>query len=142
MNLRPRRRGETEINVVPLIDVMFMLVIFFVVSTTFERRSEISIRLPEASEEQAQPESRVVEVTVDADGRTWINGVALVNSQLRTIREALRGAARGLDAPPVVISADQEAAHQSVVRIMDAARQVGLVHITFATRISGDDDGG
>src|SRR5690606_16381509 len=135
MNLRPRRRSEAEINVVPLIDVMFMLVIFFVVSTTFERRSEISINLPEASEERADPVVEQVDVTVDAAGRVWVNGTALVNTQLATIRAALEDARRGLDDPAVIISADRNTTHQSVVRIMDAARQADLVHITFATRI-------
>jgi|SRR5690606_8990948 biopolymer transport protein ExbD len=139
MNLRPRRRSESEINVVPLIDVMFMLVIFFVVSTTFERRSEISINLPEASEERTDPAVQQVDVSVDASGRVWVNGVALVNTQVNTIREALKDARRGLDDPPVVISADRETTHQSVVRIMDAARQAGLVRITFATRIDEAD---
>jgi biopolymer transport protein ExbD len=133
MNLRPRNRDVFEINVIPLIDVMFMLVIFFVVSTTFEKYSKININLPRASEERPETELEKVDITVDARGNVYVGGQALVNTQVMTIREALRDAVHDLDDPTVVISADAEATHQSVVRVMDAARQIGLVKITFVT---------
>lgn len=133
MNLRPRNRDVFEINVIPLIDVMFMLVIFFVVSTTFEKYSKININLPRASEERPETELEKVDITVDARGNVYVGGQALVNTQVMTIREALRDAVHDLEDPTVVISADAEATHQSVVRVMDAARQIGLVKITFVT---------
>ena len=121
MNLRPQRRDDVDLNITPLIDVVFLLLIFFMVSTTFERESEISITLPEASEEYAETKLDTVEVAVDAEGRVFINEQMLVNSQLMTIREALRDAMYDMEEPPVVISADARATHQLVVRVMDAA---------------------
>lgn len=138
MNLRPRNRDVFEINVIPLIDVMFMLVIFFVVSTTFEKYSKININLPKASEERPETELEKVDIAVDARGNVFVGGQSLVNTQVMTIREALRDAVHDLKDPTVVISADADATHQSVVRVMDAARQIGLVKITFVTERTED----
>jgi len=134
MNLRPQRKDDVDINITPLIDVVFLMLIFFMVSTTFKRESEVNITLPEASEEYTEPKLDTVEVGVDAQGVVYVNGRKLINSQLLTVREALRDAALDLKDPPVIISADAQATHQSVIRIMDAARQLGLVRITFATQ--------
>jgi biopolymer transport protein ExbD len=139
MNLRPQRKDDVELNITPLIDVVFLLLIFFMVSTTFERESEINITLPEASEEYTDVKDDSVEIAVDAEGRVYVNEQSLVNSQLITIREAIRDALHDLDDPPVIISADAKATHQLVVRVMDAARQLGLVKITFATQEIEDD---
>ena len=133
MNLRPQRRDDVELNITPLIDVVFLLLIFFMVSTTFDRESEINITLPEASEEYTEVEIDKIEISIDAEGRIYVNEQVLLNSQLNTIREALRNAAYDLDEPQILISADAEATHQAVVRVMDAARQLDLVKITFAT---------
>ena len=135
MNLRSERKSETEINITPLIDVVFLLLIFFMVSTTFERESEIKITLPDASEEQVETKIDVITIRIDANERIYIDDQPLANSQISTIRDALRQHVRELDDPPVVIRADAEVSHQSVIRVMDAARQSGLVKITFATRI-------
>lgn len=134
MNLRPQRKDDVELNITPLIDVVFLLLIFFMVSTTFDRESEINITLPEASEEYTEIEPDAVYVEIDTEGRVFINEQPLVNTQLLTIREALRDAIIDLEAPPVIISADAKATHQMVIRVMDAARQLGLVKITFATQ--------
>jgi biopolymer transport protein ExbD len=134
MNLRPQRREDVDLNITPLIDVVFLLLIFFMVSTTFQRESEINITLPEASEEYTEPRPDAVEISVDAQGQVWVNNVRLINSSVGAIREALRDAARDSDNPPVVINADAQATHQVIVRVMDAARQLGLVRITFATQ--------
>ena len=134
MNFSSVRRDEVELNLTPLIDVVFLLLIFFMVSTTFEHESEINITLPEASEEYTEARPEAVTVAIDAQGRVFINNTSLLNTKLSTIREALRDAVYDLEAPPVIISADAEARHQLVIRTMDAARQLGLVKITFATR--------
>lgn len=139
MNLRPSKKGDVDLNITPLIDVVFLLLIFFMVSTTFDRSSEINITLPKASEEYKEHRTLSVNVAVDAQDRIFINGRLLVNSQLLTVREALRDAAQGLKEPQVIISADQNARYQSVVRIMDAARQLKLINITFATRRLDED---
>ena len=139
MNLRPQRKDDVELNITPLIDVVFLLLIFFMVSTTFERESEINITLPEASEEYTDTQLDKVEIAIDAEGRLFVNEQSLVNSQLGTIRDAIRNALFDLEDPQIIISADAKATHQLVVRVMDAARQLNLVKITFATQGIEDD---
>ncbi len=135
MNFQPRREEEVDVNLTPLIDVVFLLLIFFMVSTTFIRESEIELTLPEASEEVREDPLDTIEIAIDANGRYFVNGNALINTQLTTIRQALNEV-RPADAEPVVIiSADADASHQAVVTVMDAARQIGLTRITFPTRI-------
>ena len=134
MKLRPRRREDFELNITPLIDVVFLLLIFFMVSTTFEKQSQMKIVLPEASEEVTDKIPDSVTVEVDTQGRVFVNKKSLVNSQLITIREAIRDATHDMKAPRVIIRADANATHQSVIKIMDAARQLGLVKIMFATQ--------
>jgi len=139
MNLRSQRKDDVELNITPLIDVVFLLLIFFMVSTTFERESEINITLPEASEEYTDTQLDKVEIAIDAEGRLFVNEQSLVNSQLGTIRDAIRNALFDLEDPQIIISADAKATHQLVVRVMDAARQLDLVKITFATQGIEDD---
>ena len=134
MNFRSKRRDEVDLDITPLIDVVFLLLIFFMVSTTFEHNSEINITLPSSSKEVTQAIPDAVNVGLDAQGNVYINDKSLVNAQLETIKAALSDALVGLNEPPIIISADSNATHQSVVRVMDAARQLGLVKITFATQ--------
>ncbi len=134
MNFRPERRDDVDLDITPLIDVVFLLLIFFMVSTTFEHNSEINITLPSSSKEITQAKPDAVNVGLDSQGAVYINDKALVNAQIETIKSALSEALVGLDEPPIIISADANASHQSVVRVMDAARQLGLVKITFATQ--------
>ena len=135
MNFRPRREEEVDVNLTPLIDVVFLLLIFFMVSTTFTRESEIELTLPEASEEVRENPLDTIDIAIDARGRYFVNGNALINTQLGTVRQALNDV-RPADAEPVVIiSADANATHQAVVTVMDAARQVGMTRITFPTKI-------
>lgn len=134
MNFRPNRRDEVDLDITPLIDVVFLLLIFFMVSTTFEHNSEINITLPSSSKEITEAKPNAVNVGLDSEGNVYINDKALVNAQMETIKIALSDALVGLNEPPVIISADANASHQSVVRVMDAARQLGLVKITFATQ--------
>lgn len=134
MNLRPQRKDDVELNLTPLIDVVFLLLIFFMVSTTFKRTSELNITLPQASEEYTKAKPDAVKVAIDARGRVYVNDRQLANSQLYTIREAIRDASHDLKKPTIIINADANATHQMVVRVMDAARQLNLLKITFATR--------
>lgn len=140
MNLRPKPQEPADINLTPLIDVVFLLLIFFMVSTTFNRDSELSIELPSASA-QAQPrQPESIEVAIDAQGRFYVNGRQLLNTQSKTLRQALHTAAGDNESPPVIISADAKTPHQAVVQIMDAARELGFVRLTFATRLVPDSD--
>jgi biopolymer transport protein ExbD len=134
MNFRPRRKDDLDLNLTPLIDVVFLLLIFFMVSTTFEMKSEINIKLPEAAENRAEVVPDSIVVAIDANGRVFVDDNPLVNTQILTIREAIRHSSQNLDNPSIIINADANATHQSVVRVMDAARQLSLTRITFATR--------
>lgn len=133
MNLQQHKRDELDVNITPLIDIVFLLLIFFMVSTTFERESEIDITLPEATIDAGKEVSDVIEITIGADGTFFINGKRVVNNQVATLKQALLKVANGREDPPIIISADAKATHQSVVSVMDAARQLGFIHLSFAT---------
>ncbi len=139
MKLRHTRRETAEINLTPLIDVVFLLLIFFMVSTTFQREAELSIELPEASTEAQERKDEPIEVAIDAGGRYYVNGRALLNKQPKNLKQALKEAAGDRSSVLVVISADANTTHQSVVTVMDAARQLGLVRLTFAARLSTEE---
>ena len=135
MNLRPNRTTEElEINLTPLIDVVFLLLIFFMVSTTFTRESEVTVELPEASGEALETKPQVVEISIDAQGHYFINRHGVINTQLNTLKRAIKKAAAGSKEPQLIISADRKTPHEFVVRAMDAARQLNFTHLTFATR--------
>ncbi|MEJ2180494.1 MAG: biopolymer transporter ExbD [Gammaproteobacteria bacterium] len=133
MNLQQHRRDDLDVNITPLIDIVFLLLIFFMVSTTFERESEIDVTLPEAAIDAPQEQSEVIEITISSEGMFFINGKRVINKQVSTLKQALLKVANGREDPPIIISADANATHQAVVTVMDAARQLGFVHLSFAT---------
>lgn len=135
MNFRQPANRDLDINLTPLIDVVFLLLIFFMVSTTFVKESEIDLTLPQAAADLREDPGEHIQVSIDRDGQIFVNEQALVNVQLNTIRQALVGARGEIEDPVVVISADAAASHQRVVDVMDAARQAGLFRITFPTRL-------
>ncbi len=135
MNLKKPPHEEPEIILTPLIDVVFLLLIFFMVSTTFQRDSALTIELPEASSEASTEADSPVEISVDVQGRYYVNGVQLVNTQIDTLKQALRNAAADNEDARLVISADGKTPHQAVITVMDAARQLGILNLTFATRL-------
>lgn len=130
-----RRREDSGVDLTPLIDVVFLLLIFFMVSTTFIRETQLKIDLPEASGELQEIEEDIVEITVDRLGDYAVNDRLLVNNELATLLRALDEvlATRKPDVR-VIITADANAAHQSVVRAMDAAGKVGLSRISITTK--------
>jgi biopolymer transport protein ExbD len=132
---RGRRHEELEVNLVPLIDVLLVIIIFLVVSATFSRVSELQINLPTAEAAAPQDKPVVISVGVDAGGRYTVNNVALANGSVDAITMALRKAAGNGKEPTIVISADANATHQSVVNVMEASRQAGYTHITFETQV-------
>jgi biopolymer transport protein ExbD len=117
-----------------LIDVVFLLLIFFMVSTTFTKQSHLELNLPEAAGPQAEPESRSIEVLINADGSYSVDGRALINKKLATLKSALSEVSAGEYNRPLVITADATAQHQAVVRAMDAAGQLGFVRLSISTR--------
>jgi len=136
MRLKERHDDEVDINLTPLIDVVFLLLIFFMISTTFIHESRIKLNLPVAdakAQEKKRPDA--VEIAIDARGRYFINGRALVSQQPERLRAAMAKAAAGNKDPVIVIDADADTTHQSVVNVLDVARELGFLHITFATRI-------
>ena len=141
MKFYARHDEDLQINLTPLIDVVFLLLIFFMVSTTFEKESKLQIRLPEATAEAPRPDSeRIVEIQISESGQFAVRGPArreagvLVNANADALRAALREARGEHSDVIVVIRADREATHESVVRAMDAARRLNLLQVTFATR--------
>ncbi len=133
MNLRPRRDDTTDINLTPLIDVVFLLLIFFMVSTTFKDDARIQVQLPEAQGEEApQEEPSVLEVTIDREGFFYVNERQVVDRQIETLKKALAGAAGDNRELPVIIKADAATPHQAVMSVMDAASQLGLLRFSFA----------
>jgi biopolymer transport protein ExbD len=138
MMLRHDRRRDPELNITPLIDVVFLLLIFFMVSTTFDKQAELNIELPEASGKVTPTEQFKIEIGIDGDGRYFINQRPIKDDRLVTLKRALEVTLADHDQPKLIISADRKTPHEAVVRAMDAARQVGLTHLTFATRQSSE----
>jgi len=133
LNLRRTRTDEPEVNLTPLIDVVFILLIFFMVSTTFQRESEIKIELPEASSEPVEERKDSLEIVIDADGHYFIDDQQVVNTELETLKQAIQKSIGDQTDLPVVIRADRHTPYESVVRAMDATAKLGLVHMSLAT---------
>lgn len=123
-------------NIVNMVDVLLLLLIFFMITTTFTRKGELGITLPEASAEAAQGSDRQIEIFISAQGEYSVNDRALVNDQLATIKAALQEVSGGDATLPLVITADARTPHQAVVRAMDAAGQLGFAHLSLTTRQS------
>jgi biopolymer transport protein ExbD len=137
MNLRGLRfRDDPEINFIPLIDVLLVILIFLMVTTTYQRVAELQITLPEADAERVKQRPKEINVGIDAQGRYVVDKTAFTFSNVGALAEMLRNAAGDAKEPVVVINADANATHQSVIHVMEAARIAGLVHITFATQSS------
>lgn len=133
MNLRPRKDDSPDINLTPLIDVVFLLLIFFMVSTTFKDDARIQVQLPEAQGEEAPAEEpKVLEVIIDRDGRFYVNERRVVDRNAETLKKAIAGAVGDDREIPVVIKADAKSPHQAVMTVMDAASQLGLLRFSFA----------
>lgn len=131
---RGRHHEELEMNLIPLIDVLLVIIIFLIVSATFSRTSELQINLPTAQANVPQDKPLTIEVGVDAGGKYVVNGKGLVDSSVAGISVALQAAANGGKEPTIIINADAKSTHQSVVDVMEASRTAGYTHITFATQ--------
>ncbi|MEL0586261.1 MAG: biopolymer transporter ExbD [Candidatus Thiodiazotropha sp. (ex. Lucinoma kazani)] len=132
MNLRPNPRKSPEVDITPLIDVVFLLLIFFMVSTTFERESQIMIELPEATGEEIESEKHKLDITINISGTFFVNQLEVVNTEIDTLKQAISNAVGDKRDLPVVINADARTPHQSVMTAMDAASQLGLTKMTFS----------
>ena len=134
MNFRAGSRDEPEINLIPFIDVLLVVLIFLMLSTTYSKFTELQVNLPAADAQAPQPQSSEIIVAISKDGRYAINRRLLDGGGVELLAQALTQAAQGQKQAAVVISADAAATHQSVISVMDAARRAGLVQITFATQ--------
>jgi len=133
VNLRQATGDEPEVNLTPLIDVVFILLIFFMVSTTFQKESEIKIELPEASADPVEEKQDVLELVIDAEGRYFIEQQQVVNTELNTLKKAISKFLGERTGVPVVIRADRRTPYEAVIRAMDATSQLGLVQMSLAT---------
>ena len=134
MNFRHRQREEPEINLIPFIDVLLVVLIFLMLSTTYSKFTELQLKLPVADAETQRDYPKEVLVTVTSDGRYTVNKTAVYGNGVDTLSASLKNAAQAGKDTVVIISADASAAHQSVVSVMEAARRAGLQQITFATQ--------
>ena len=133
---RGKKHEELEINFIPLIDVLLVIIIFLIISATFSRTNELQINLPTAEANAPQDKPLMIEVAVDATGKYLINGKSLNDNSVTGISTALQAAANGGGKEPtIVINADANSTHQSVVNVMEASRVAGYTRITFATQV-------
>lgn len=136
MNFQRGKKSEDfEINFIPLIDVLLVIIIFLVVSTTFSRFSELRVNLPSAIANQAVKYEKVINVTISKDGKYAINEEVMTSSAVADIAIFLKNISNNQLDIPIIINADALASHQSVVNVMEASRQIGLTKITFTTKV-------
>jgi biopolymer transport protein ExbD len=134
MRFRRPQDEEPEMNLIPLVDVMLIVLIFLAVSTTYSRFAELQIELPRADATNTQNRPNEIQIGITADGRVAIDRTLTPFTDAAAFAEVLRRAAKGRDDPLLVINADAQAPHQSVINVMEAARLAGLPRISFATQ--------
>jgi biopolymer transport protein ExbD len=133
LKFRRQKLEEVNVNLTPLIDVVFLLLIFFMVSTTFTKETHLSIDLPEATGEASADAVEMIEIMINEGGEYTINAQRLVDRKLGTLKSAIQQLSEGDTSLPMVITADAQTPHQAVVRAMDAAGQMGFVHLSITT---------
>ncbi len=136
MKFRKAPREELELNLTPLIDVVFLLLIFFMVSTTFQKESELSVQLPTATQEPQVTPTDTLEVVINAAGTFFVNDQELVTSDSQALQVALDRLSGGRRDIPLVIRADAKTPHQAFVTAMDAAARLGMLKLSIATSFS------
>ena len=136
MNFRPRPHDEPEINLIPFIDVLLVVLIFLMLSTTYSKFTELQVKLPAADAEHQRDYPKEVIVAVSSDGRYMINKTLVAGKGIDQLAAAIGEAAKAGKDSVIIISADASATHQSVITVMEAARRQGLTQITFATQSS------
>ena len=137
MNFRKPRPEDPEINLIPFIDVLLVVLIFLMMSTTYSKFTELQVNLPTAEAEQLRERPAEIIVAVSGDGRYAVNRNAVAGRSVDALSAALAAAARDLKEPVIIVSADATSAHQSVINVLDAARRAGLARLTFAAQ-TGD----
>ncbi len=138
MNFRRHADDEPEVNLIAFIDVLLVILIFLMLSTTYSRFTELQVTLPTADAEKMRDRPGEIIVAVSSDGRYVVNRTPVEGRSVELLAAALTAASSGLKEPIVIISADASAAHQTVINVMDAARRAGMARLTFATQTSGE----
>ena len=134
MEFRRQLRTEDSINLTPLIDVVFLLLIFFMVSTTFTKETHLAVDLPEANVDTEVVIDKGIDIVITASGDYTINGQSVINQQVETLLRALEKIADGNNKQPLVITADASTSHQAVVRAMDVAGKLGFAQLRITTK--------
>jgi len=135
VNFRSKKREDVSVDLTPLIDVVFLLLIFFMVSTTFTKETHLEIDLPESSAEASSSDPvEIIEIVVSSSGNYSLNGKSLINNQLDTLKRAIQKESKGDTQLPMIITADATVAHEYVVRAMDAAGQLGFSKLSITTK--------
>lgn len=134
MNLSPQRSEDPDVNLTPMIDVVFLLLLFFMVSTSFIRESSLKVDLPEATGEAMVEQEDPVDIVIQADGQFLVNDEALPIINRETLTTVLKRIVGDRDDPHIIISADANAEYQHIVTAMDTAQQLGYTKLTLATR--------
>lgn len=135
MKFKRQLQAEETVNLTPLIDVVFLLLIFFMVSTTFTKETYLTIDLPEADGTVTeQHDQKPIEIIISTSGDYILNSHALINNSLKTLKAALRKESQGDTSMALIITADANTPHQAVVRAMDAAGQIGFVNLSITTK--------
>lgn len=137
MNFRSARKEDPEINLIPLIDVLLVIIIFLMLTTTYSKFAELQIQLPTAAAEKQLERPNEITIVVSASGQYMVNRQPVTFRSVETFSEELRRAGASMKDPVVVINADNSATHQSVIRVMDAARQAGYGQVAFAVEQAG-----
>ncbi|MCH9696474.1 MAG: biopolymer transporter ExbD [Gammaproteobacteria bacterium] len=138
MNFRPQKNTELELNLTPMIDVVFLLLIFFMVSTTFDEKTEMFIELPEVTDSQPKEKSMEVILSVAANGDYYVNQKKLVGNSLEDLTQAVLDQAREKRTLKLLINADANTPHQSVMTALEAASRAGISNVGFAAAVVGE----
>lgn len=134
MKLSPHKQEQPDVNLTPMIDVVFLLLLFFMVSTSFIRESSLKVDLPEATGQSMIEQETPIDIIINADGQFLINGITLENPSPEQLSAHLQQAVGINDDPHIIISADSNAEYQNIVTAMDIAQQLGYTRLTLATR--------
>jgi biopolymer transport protein ExbD len=132
MNFRGAFKEDPEINLIPMIDVLLVILIFLMITTTYSKYAELQINLPSAQAEKQADRANEINVTVNASGQYTIDRKSVTFGDVNSFAQAMRAAGTGLKDPVVVINADANASHQSVIKVMEAARVAGYPQVSFA----------
>lgn len=135
MNLRPRRSEPPRVDITPLIDVVFLMLIFFMVSTTFDKQTQLKVDLPQAAaEDTAEEVTDKIDITIDARGNFYVDERELVKHDADTLRRTLSKVSDGRTDLPIIVSGDRNAPLQSMMTVLDVAGQLGLTRLSFVAR--------